>query len=138
MKATLVPGLGFEIEFTVTPPMCPRFDEEPVHPVCATWTVVHYMELAGRRVLEPHLDPHEEGMGVQIRVDHRSPAVVGSVVHVCATATAVAAGRLTCAVRAAIGGRTVAEGEFVQAILPRDVIARLIERHRPATPGSSS
>lgn len=117
--------------------MCPHFDGQLVHPVLATWYVVHHMELAGRKLLEPYLEAHEEGVGAHIRVDHRSPAPIGSRVTVVAEASECRPHRLKCLVRALCGERVVAEGEFVQVILPKERLRAIIERHRPpdAPPG---
>ena len=133
MKPSLQPGNYYELQFIVTPDMCPHFDGTPVHPVCATWTLVNYMEVAGRKILEPHLEPHEEGLGIHIRIDHRSPAVIGATVLVRADAERVESRRLVCAVRAFAGTRLLAEGSFVQAVLPKEKLARLFEQHRIAS-----
>ncbi len=133
MKPTLQPGARHELQFIVTSDMCPHFDGVPVHPVCATWTLVHYLELAGRRVLEPHLDPHEEGLGIHISIDHHSPAVIGSTVRAAALAVEVSARRLVCEVQAYAGARLLADGRFVQAVLPKEKLARLFEMHRDAS-----
>ena len=74
MKPGLTPGVFVEQEFRVTPEMCPHFHGELKHPVYATWTAVHHMELVGRALLEPHLEPDEEGIGAHLTIDHRSPA----------------------------------------------------------------
>lgn len=131
MKPGLDPGRAFELEITVTPDMCPRFDAEPVHPVCATWTVVHYMEVAGRRLLEPHLEEHEEGIGAHIRVDHVSPAVIGSRVTIRAEVESLVRHRLTTRMLARVGDRTIATGSFVQVVLPKERLRELIQRHTP-------
>lgn len=132
MKPGLTVGLRHELQFTVTPEMCPHFDGVRVHPVCATWTVVHYLELAGRRVLVPHLEQNEEGVGVHISIDHRSPAVVGSVVTAEAVVQAVSSRRLECRVAALVGQRVIADGLFVQAVTGKEKLARLFDQHRPA------
>lgn len=129
MNPELQIGRSAEVNFTVTPEMCPHFDGILVHPVLATWTVVHQMEVAGRKLLAPHLEPGNEGIGAHIRVDHRSPAPIGSHVRVVATATGVTANRLTCRVAAYCGPRLLAEGEFVQVVMSKARLAGLIERH---------
>jgi predicted thioesterase len=131
MKPELQPGLSAELTFTVTPDMCPHFDGQRVHPVCATWTLVQQMETAGRLVLAPHLEPHEEGVGARIAIDHRSPATIGSTVRVVAQATARTPRSLTCRVTAWVGPRLVAEADFVQAVLEKTRLTELWERHRP-------
>lgn len=121
-----------EIQFVVTPEMCPHFDGVLVHPVLATWTVVHQMEIVGRKLLVPFLEDHEEGVGAHISVDHVSPAHIGSTVVVRAEVESCTHHRLTTAMSARCGGRTLATGTFVQVIMPKSKLAGIIERHRPA------
>lgn len=131
MKPGLKPGASAEVGVVVTAAMCPHFDGVLVHPVLATWYVVHHMELAGRKLLEPYLDFSEEAVGAHIQVDHRSPAPVGSPVRVIAEAVECRPHRLVCATRAMCGSRLVAEGKFVQIIMPKTRLRDWIERHRP-------
>lgn len=130
MLAGLVHGKEFEFEVTVTDDMRPHFDGVHVHPVLSTWEVVHHLEIAGRRLLAPHLEPHEEGMGTHIQINHRSPAVVGSLVTFRAVVEECTNRRLICLVEALVGQRIVAEGVFTQAILSRDKLAEVLRRAR--------
>ncbi len=125
MKPGLEVGRRAEVRFTVTTSMCPHFDGVLVHPVCATWTIVHQMEVAGRRLLAPYLEDDEEGVGAHISIDHRAPAPLGCKVVAAATATEVTRRRLVARVTAHVGRRLIAEGTFVQSILPK----RLLEEH---------
>lgn len=131
MKPGLVPGASAQVSVTVTAAMCPHFHGTLVHPVLATWYVVHHMEVAGRMLLEPFLEPGEEAVGAHISVDHRSPAPIGSRVVVTAEAVECRPHRLTCAVRAASGDRLIATGRFVQILMPAARLEALIDRHRP-------
>lgn len=128
LKAGLAVGDRREVTFEVTEAMCPAFGGEVVHRVCATWTLVHYMELAGRRVLVDFLEPDEEGVGSHVTCDHLAPAAVGRTVRVVATATGVSERELVCAVTADCGDRRIASGRTVQKILPRDVLERMLKK----------
>lgn len=125
MKPDLQVGQTAEVRFVVTREMCPHFDGVLVHPVCATWTIVHQMEVAGRKLLAPHLEQDEEGVGAHISIDHRAPAPVGCEVVATATAAEVTRRRLVARVTARVGRRLIAEGTFVQSILPK----KLLEEH---------
>jgi predicted thioesterase len=131
MKPELRPGIRAELSFVVTGDMCPHFDGVRVHPVCATWTLVQHMETAGRLVLAPHLESHEEGVGARIAVDHRSPAPIGTQVRVLAEATACSRRSLTCRVTAWAGPRLLAEAEFVQAVLEKRRLTDLFDSLTP-------
>ncbi len=63
MKSSLTVGTTAEVTAEVTEDMCPAFDGVIVHRVYSTWSMAHHMELAARKVLAPHLDDHEEGIG---------------------------------------------------------------------------
>ena len=131
MKPGLEPGKHAEIEITVTPAMCPHFDGELVHPLFSTWETVHYMEMAGRKVLAPHLDDDEEALGAHITVDHKSPALIGARVVVRAEIESLRGQRLSCRVTSKSDGRLLAAGRFVQIIMPKSRVAALLDRHAP-------
>lgn len=131
MKDGLLPGINFCLHFLVTPEMAPRFhDGPPVHPVLSTWSLVHQMEVAGRLLLEPFLEEHEEGVGGGIEIVHRSPALIGTQVNITATVESLEEGRLWTRVDARAGSRLLANGRFLQVVLPKSELARLFERCR--------
>ncbi len=128
MKPGLVPGVSAEISFIVSDDMRPIFDDVAVHQVCSTWSLVHFMELAGRRILIDYLEPHEEGVGSHVTIDHLAPVMVGRTVRVVATAEQVGDRRLVCDVNAFAGERKIAAGRTVQNVFPREVLTQLLER----------
>lgn len=128
MKSGLVPGCQSVVTFTVTHEMCPAFDGQIVHLVCSTWSIVHYMELAGRRVLLPFLEPDEEGVGNHVSCDHVGPAPVGSRVQVIATAKEFNDRELICDCLAIRGDKKIASGKTTQRVFPRDVLERILRR----------
>ena len=74
MKNTLQVGQLAEVTITVTEDMCPAFDGIIVHRVYSTWSMAHHMELAARKILAPHLEEEEEGIGSHLSIDHLAPA----------------------------------------------------------------
>jgi predicted thioesterase len=128
MKKGLAEGAVAEVCFTVTPEMCPAFDEKVVHEVCSTWEIVHYMEVAGRKMLTPFLDGDEEGVGSHASCDHSGPALVGSEVRVVARAIEANERELVCECSAYRGERLIATGKTVQKIFPRAVLERILRR----------
>jgi len=130
MKPTLQVGNSAEVTITVTPEMCPAFDGVVVHRVYSTWSMAHHMELAARKVLAPHLEEHEEGIGSHLSIDHVAPAPLGHRVRVIATAVELHGSTLVCEVIAYDGPRVVGRGRQVQRILPRTTLQALIERAR--------
>lgn len=126
MSENLIPGERAEVRFVVTEAMCPAFDGVVVHHVCSTWTIIQYMEVAGRKALLPHLEPHEEGVGSHASCDHLAPAPLGSEVRVVATVTKRSDRELVCATEAFCGDRRIAVGRTVQRIFPRRVLERIL------------
>ncbi|MFQ5503150.1 MAG: thioesterase family protein [Phycisphaerae bacterium] len=134
MKPDLIRGVSREETFEVTEAMCPAFDGQVVHRVCATWTLVHYMELAGRRVLVDFLEPDEEGVGSHVTCDHLASVPIGMTVRVVATATEVSERELVCDVTAHSDDRQIASGRTVQRVYQKKVLARILNH----SSGSSS
>jgi predicted thioesterase len=114
---------------TVDESMTARFDDEDVHPVYGTAALVQHLEQVSRRMLKPHLEPGEEGVGRRIEVLHEAPVAVGETVELTATVASVTARALVTRVSARCKGRVVARGLFEQAVV--DVAAW---RRRAATP----
>jgi fluoroacetyl-CoA thioesterase len=109
------------LTFVVTPEMGAGFGGRLLHPVLATATLTYYAEWAARLLLEPHLEPGEEGVGVGVCLVHEEPAPFGSEVRVRARSPRLERNRLTCAVEAWRGELRLARGEVVQAIVDREV-----------------
>ena len=128
MKPELTVGAKAEVEITVTEDMCPAFDGIVVHRVYSTWSMAHHMELAARKVLAPHLDDHEEGIGRHLSIEHLAPAAVGATVCVRAEATSLDDTTLTCDVTAWAGDTLLGRGRQVQRVLPKAVLKKIIDR----------
>jgi len=125
MKPGFEPGIEREVVAEVTEAMCPAFDGVVVHRCYATWSLVHHMELAARKVLVEYLEEHEEGVGAHVSVDHLAPCPVGRSVRVRATLVEVTAERnphVICKVTAHDGDRLLARGKQVQVVMNKDVL----------------
>ncbi len=71
----------------VTPDLAARFDDEEVHAVYGTASLVLHTEQVSRRLLRPHLGPRQEGVGAELWVRQEAPVAVGGQVEVVATVT---------------------------------------------------
>jgi predicted thioesterase len=134
-------GAIAELDVVVTEAMTVDFDDlGRVHPVYATYSMARHFEEAGRKLLLPHLEPDEEGIGTAVSVEHLAPAWVGDRIRVTARCVEVAAGRLTCALTAVdASGRLLGRGTTGQAVLPAAVVeARVGEAARRARGPASS
>ena len=128
MKPTLKVGNTAEVTALVTEDMCPAFDDVVVHRVYSTWSMAHHMELAARKVLAPHLDEHEEGIGSHISIDHLAPTPVGRTVRVVAEAVEIDDSTVVCEICVYDGDRLVGRGRQIQRVLPRKKLQSLIQR----------
>jgi predicted thioesterase len=128
MKAGFVPGITREVQVVVTEDMCPAFDGVVVHRVCSTWSMAHQMEVTARKVLVDFLEPHEEGIGGHISIDHVAPIAVGKMLTVRATLAYVRRHFVWCDVSAYDGARLLATGRQLLVVLPKTKLAEILER----------
>ncbi len=131
VKIGFEPGIVRSLTLTVTPEMCPAFDGVVVHRVYSTWSVAHHFEIAARRVLVEFLEPHEEGVGSHVSVDHLVPCPVGGQVRVEAELVEVRRDRhikVVCECRAFHGERLLAKGRQVQIVMEKEHLKRYLER----------
>ncbi len=131
MKAGFEPGIVRSLELTVTLEMCPAFDGVVVHRVYSTWSVAHHFEIAARMVLVDFLEPHEEGVGSHVSVDHLAPCALGGQVCVEAELVEVTHTRhikVVCECRAFHGDRLLATGRQVQVVMNKEHLKRYLER----------
>jgi len=132
MKPGLVRGLTREISILVTEDMCPAFDGVVVHRVYSTWSVAHHFEIAARKVLVGFLEPHEEGIGSHLSIEHMSPCAVGHTARIIAEVEELTDDhhpRLVCAVRAYENERLLAHGKQVQVVMNKEQLKRYIDKH---------
>lgn len=131
MKAGLTPGLVREIAIQVTEDMCPAFDGVVVHRCYSTWSAAHHFEIAARKVLVDFLEPHEEGVGSHVSVDHLAPCALGRTVRVRAELMEVTREhhpRVVCELVAFDNDRLLARGRQVQVVMNKEHLKRYIER----------
>ncbi len=122
---TIPVGRSAVLDVVVTEDMTVDFAEMGrVHQVYATYTMAKHFEEAGRKLLVPHLEPGEAGIGASVSVEHRAPSWIGDRIRVTARCVEVRDGRLTCECRATDSyGRDLGRGTTVQAVLPAEVVA---------------
>lgn len=91
-----------------------------VHPVLATYELARHFEEASRKVLLPHLEPGEEGIGYSVSVEHTASALVGMRVVVSARFERIQGNRMHVSLVAHNElGEIVGQGSTVQVVLPR-------------------
>lgn len=108
----------------VTPEMTVNFGElGRVHPVYATYWLAQHFEEVGRKLLLPHLEAGEGGIGSQVEVDHVASALPGMTVTLTATFERQEGRRVHMTMRALSSlGDLIGTGRTVQVVLPQERI----------------
>jgi fluoroacetyl-CoA thioesterase len=96
------------------------FDAGNVHPVYATFALGRDAEWACRLFVLEMKEEDEEGIGTFLKIEHASPALVGSTVVFEATLQSAIGNSVICSFTAKVGDRLVAFGETGQKILRKD------------------
>lgn len=125
MKSGLTIGDSKSLTITVTSDMFAAFNEVVIHPLFSTVSLVYHMEWISRMILEPFLEKHEEGMGVEVKVKHLNPANEGSVVVLHATVNEITERSIFTIIEAQSEGRVIAEGSVKQAIVAKEKIEKM-------------
>ncbi|MEU6749382.1 thioesterase family protein [Spirillospora sp. NPDC046719] len=135
MHASLRPGLAARLDYLVPPERTvPRLLPESEHfaalpPVLATGYLVGIVEWTCMRVLEGHLEDHEQTLGVHVDLSHQAPTPPGSPLTVHAELTAIDGRQLTFDVRAQDDVATVCQGTHRRSVIDTERFrARLATR----------
>jgi fluoroacetyl-CoA thioesterase len=115
---------------TVTAQQTARIDGREIHAVYGTVALLADIESLCRSLLEPHLEPGEEGVGAGVELRHRAPVPVGEEVTLVATVATVDRDRLVCEVLARHHGALIARGSFEQRVVPSEVFEAEIAARR--------
>ena len=115
------------LEITVTDAMTVHFDElGSLHRVYSTYTMAKHFEEIGRKLLVPHLEAHEQGIGSAVSVEHLGMALPGMQVRLEARFEKLDGRRLHCVTQAWNElGDLIGRGSTVQVVMDA---ARLEQR----------
>lgn len=127
MKSIFAPGDERSVTFIVKQEDLAAFQGEQVHPVLSTFALAREAEWACRQFVLEMREPHEEGIGISLSIEHRSPAKPGEQVQVLAQVKSLEGNTLICTWQARVGERLIAKGEQGQKVLPREKIKQLFE-----------
>ncbi|MCC6685196.1 MAG: hypothetical protein IT247_09000 [Bacteroidia bacterium] len=112
-------------KYVVVPQDTAVFDSGEVHPVYATFALGRDAEWACRLFVLEMKEPDEEGIGTFLRVNHHSPALVGSEIVFEAKVKSVEKNEIICSFEARVGQRLIASGETGQKILKKSRLEQL-------------
>lgn len=110
------------LEITVTDAMTVQFDQlGALHGVYSTYTMAKHFEEAGRKLLVPHLEAGEEGIGSSLSVEHLASALPGMRVRIVGTFQRLDGRTLYCTMEAWNQlGDLIGRGSTAQVVLPRE------------------
>lgn len=112
-------------KYVVAPQDTAFFDSGQVHPVYATFSLGRDAEWTCRLFVLEMKEPDEEGIGTFLRVNHHTPALVGSEVVFEAKLKSVEKNEIICSFEARVEGRLIASGETGQKILKKSKLEQL-------------
>lgn len=95
------------------------FESGEVHPVYATFALGRDAEWACRLFVLEMKEDDEEGIGTFLKIEHASPALLGSTVVFEATLQSAIGNSVICSFTAKVGDRVIAFGETGQKILKK-------------------
>lgn len=121
-------GHTAEVRVRVTPEMVAALDGVVVHPVCSTFWIAYYAEVAARRAIEPFFEEGENAIGAALHLEHIAMAPVGSELLVRAVVERTEGNRVWCQWEAFAAGQRIAQGEQLQVILPHERIQALLRQ----------
>ena len=96
------------------------FESGEVHPVYATFALGRDAEWACRLFVLEMKEDDEEGIGTFLKIEHASPALMGSMVVFEATLQSAVGNSVICSFTAKVGDRLIAFGETGQKILRKE------------------
>ncbi|MFN4083387.1 MAG: thioesterase family protein [Bacteroidia bacterium] len=112
-------------QIVVEPKDTAAFESGEVHPVYATFALGRDAEWCCRLFVLDMKEPHEEGIGTFLSINHKSPALVGSVVDFTATVETIKGNEIICSYKAEVKGRLIAEGKQGQKIVNKEKLNNL-------------
>lgn len=128
MKNIFKPGDKKKASYHVKREDVAAFQGEVVHPVCSTFALAREIEWATRQFVLEMCEQHEEGIGTQLVIDHKSPAFVGDEIIFGSTVDSLEKHEIICAFEATVNGRIIATGKTGQKILSREKIAKIFTK----------
>lgn len=125
MKNIFKPGDQKQFSYVVKEEDVAAFHGEVVHRVCSTFTLAREVEWATRQFVLEMREDHEEGIGTQVHIDHKSPAFVDEEIIITSQIDSLENHEIICTFEAAVNGRIIATGKTGQKILSREKIKRI-------------
>lgn len=128
MKFIFKPGDQKEYKKIIREEDCAIFNDELLHPVCATFALARDFEWTSRLFFLEMKEPDEEGVGTLLLIEHHGPAFVGKEIIFTATVEKIENHELICTIRAIANERLIASGKTGQKMLKKEKLNRLFKK----------
>ncbi len=125
MKNIFKPGDIKVHHYQVKPEDVAQFDTGLVHLICSTFALAREMEWSSRLFVLEMKEEHEEGIGTEVSVKHKTPAMIGEALVFQAKVVSFQNNELICEIQVKCNNRLVAEGSTGQKVLPKDKIKKI-------------
>ena len=136
MREGLVAGTQSTVETVVTENMVAKLGGQKIHPVLATAQMIEWMEWAGRKVILPFLEDHEDAVGYAVDIVHLAPTLVGESFSATATFQKFEDNRIIADVVAQNHRGVIGKGVFTQVLLPKKALSdRIAKLQANPSPG---
>ncbi len=104
------------------------FNGEVVHGVCSTFALARDMEWSSRLFFIEMKEEDEEGVGIHLSIDHKSPAFVGEELTLTARVTSLIGNELYCDIEVKVKDRLIATGKTGQRMMKKEKLKMLFTR----------
>ena len=101
------------------------FDAETVHQVCSTFSLAKYIEWVSRLFIIDIKNEDEEGIGIMIQIDHKSPALINQELVFEASVKSINNMELICEVAVTSNQRIIAVAKTGQKLMKKDRIKEI-------------
>ncbi len=108
------------------------FESGNVHPVYATFAIARDAEWSSRLFVLEMKEPHEEGIGTYVEIQHLAPAFVDEEVLFKASVAELSGYTIHCSITASVGERLIATCKTGQKILPKEKLNAHFEKLKNA------
>lgn len=132
MKATLAIGITGQQSIQISPRQTITLGGNEEATVFSTPSMVNLMEYAARETLCPHLESHEESVGIDVHIEHTSATPPGNKVTAIATVTGVQKNVIEFDVVATDAWGEIGRGKHRRAVIRTAKFAERLAEQKPS------
>ena len=128
MKKIFKPGDKKEYRTVASSADLAAFQGKVIHPVYSTFALARDIEWTSRLFVLEMCEDSEEGIGISLSIEHKSPAIMGEEVLVVAQVEQLTDNELVCSCEVTVDDRLIAVGKTKQKIMRREKIDKIFKQ----------